>query len=256
MEFIDRTGEENVNFQGCKMKIIKYNNATNIIVEFQDKYKCKIISAYKEFKKGKIKNPYYPSVFNKGYMGQGEYNSRNKNGKQTVAYIKWKGMIERCYSEKSQEKHLTYKGCTVCEEWHNFQNFAKWYEENYYECNGEKMCLDKDILIKGNKIYSPKTCVFVPNTINVLFTKRQNKRGEYPIGVKHNKRDNSLIVTCSVDGKMKHIGYFPLNRPFQAFYTYKIFKEKYIKQVADEYKNKIPKKLYEAMYEYKVEIND
>ena len=61
--------------------------------------------------------------------------------------------------------------CSVYEGWHNFQNFAKWYEDNYYEIEEEQMHLDKDILVKGNKVYSPDTCVFVPETINGLFVK-------------------------------------------------------------------------------------
>lgn len=251
-----RLEEINVNYQGCKMKIIKYNNANDIMVEFQDEYKAKIKSAYKEFKKGNIKNPYYPSVLNKGYFGQGKYKSRGEDGKQTKAYIKWKGMLERCYDEKRHKNHPTYADCYVCKEWLNFQNFAEWFYKHYYECNGEKMCLDKDILIKGNKVYSPETCIFVPNNINVLFTKREKDRGKYPIGIRYCERDNALIVGCSVNGKMKHLGYFKSNEIEKAFNCYKEFKEKYIKQIADEYKDLIPKELYEALYKYEVEIND
>ena len=42
----------------------------------------------------------------------------------------------------------------------------------------------------------------------------------------------------------------------EAFLCYKTEKEKYIKEVADEFKPYIPQKLYEAMYNYKVEITD
>ena len=52
----------------------------------------------------------------------------------------------------------------------------------------------------------------------------------------------------------RNLGYF--ETPKEAFKSYKTFKEQYIKQVADEYKDKIPKKLYEAMYNWKVEITD
>ena len=98
-------------------------------------------------------------TFGVGVTGQGEYSHlvRKINGKHTKVYSVWHDMLGRCYNKKYQEKKPTYIGCTVCEEWHNFQNFAKWYEENYYEVNNEEMALDKDILIKGNKIYSPQT---------------------------------------------------------------------------------------------------
>ena len=122
------------------------------------------------------------------------------------------------------------------------------------------MHLDKDILYKGNKIYSPENCCFIPYRINLLFTKSDKTRGEYPIGITYDKRSDKIMVQCNTHennkSKKVHLGSFPLNRPFQAFYAYKTFKENYIKQVADEYKNLIPKKLYEALYKYKVEIND
>ena len=122
------------------------------------------------------------------------------------------------------------------------------------------MCLDKDILIKGNKIYSPNTCLIVPERINTLFIKCDNSRGEYPIGVVENQDKKSnyvgLTVFCCTLYERKYLGSFPINKPFQAFTCYKNFKENYIKQVADEYKDIIPQRLYDAMYKYEVEIND
>ena len=168
-------------------------------------------------------------------------------------------MLKRCYSKKCQKKQPAYKGCIVCEEWHNFQNFAKWYEENYYDVDGERMCLDKDILVKHNKIYSPDTCIFVPETINLLFTKRQNDRGESYIGT--SLAENSKYqVHCSiinpVTGKSKseYLGIYETQQ--KGFETYKYYKEKNIKQVADYYEKQIPEKLYKGMYNYEVEIND
>lgn len=262
-KFIDRTGEENYNNFGTLMKIVEYKEARDIIVEFQDEYKARVHTTYLHFKKGGVKNPYDKEVCGVGYYGQGKYKARGKDEKNTQAYRCWNHMMHRCYDpyEINKDKSLSYIDCYVCEEWLNFQNFAEWYEKNYYEIEGDWMCLDKDILYKRNKIYSPETCVFVPNNINVLFTKCDKMRGEYPIGVSYHKRRCALAVQCGIidengKGKRKHLGYFPLNRPFQAFYCYKQFKEKVIKQVADEYKELIPNKLYEAMYNYQVEIND
>ena len=121
------------------------------------------------------------------------------------------------------------------------------------------MHLDKDILIKGNKIYSPNTCIFVPERINKLFTKRQNDRGKYPIGTCWHKPSNKFIAQCSVldkenNRKEIHLGYYDTSE--EAFLVYKQFKEKYMRQIADEYKDLIPQKLYEIMYRYKVEMND
>lgn len=253
----DKAGEINMSNEGYEMKIVEYNNANDIIVEFQDKYKTKVHTQYVNFKKGVAKNPYHPSVYNVGYLGVGKYSRKT----HFEIYKCWKSMLQRCYDPYDLNKHPTYIDCCVCKEWLNFQTFARWYEENIYNCNNEVMCLDKDILNKNNKIYSPKTCIFVPHRINILFIKSDKTRGEYPIGVSYYKNYNKLIVKCNIldeNGKSnkKYLGYFPLDKPFQAFVVYKQFKEKYIKQVADEYKELISEKLYKAMIEYEVEIND
>lgn len=208
-----------------------------------------------------MKHPYDKSVYGVGYIGEGRYKARDNLCKQTIQYYYWSHMMTRCYNEKYLKTGPTYEKCEVCKEWHNFQNFAKWFDENYYDIGDGRIQLDKDILIKRNKIYSPETCVFVPNRINTLFVKRQNYRGKYPIGVSYYKRGKiNFLSQCYIFDREqnksthKNLGYF--NTPEEAFYAYKEFKEEYIKQVADEYKDKIPKKLYDAMYRYKVDIND
>ena len=251
----ERLGEENYNTNGTLMKIIKYNNALDIMVEFQDKYKFKINATYRWFKEGLIKNPYDRNTYGIGYLGEGKYNKKDYK----KIYNTWTDMLRRCYEPYFINKNLAYINCFVCDEWHNFQNFAEWYEGDYYEVNNQRMCLDKDILVKGNKIYSPSTCLIVPQVINQLFVKTRIKN-DLPIGVGlfDNKKTgkNYLVARCSVNGRPKSLGYFSLDNQIEAFNCYKQFKENYIKQVADEYKNLIPKKLYDAMYKYEIEIND
>ena len=130
--------------------------------------------------------------------------------------------------------------------------FEKWFDENYYEIEGETMNLEKDILVKGNRIYSPNTCVFAPRTINSLFLKNNIKRGELPIGV--NMIGNKYEAHMTRKNKSYHIAMSDTIEG--AFNAYKEAKEKEIKRVADEYKGKIPQKLYDAMYSYQVEITD
>lgn len=174
-------------------------------------------------------------------------------------------MLKRCYDEKRLIKQPSYKNCIVCEEWHNFQNFAKWYEENYYNIEDEIMCLDKDILCHNlklkNKIYSPKTCLIVPQRINVLFVGiKNNIKDKYDCGKNFDKRRKKFRARCNINKTNKNeasLGYY--DNPEEAFEAYKTFKESYIKQVADEYKSKypqFPQRLYEAMYSYQVEITD
>ena len=131
----------------------------------------------------------------------------------------------------------------------SYCDFKKWYEDNYYETKfGDKMCLDKDILIKNNKLYSPKTCIIVPERINLLFIYK-SKNG-LPCGVGYDKSRKKYRAQMN----NKFLGRF--DTPEEAFYSYKEAKEKEIKKVADEYKDDIPQKLYEAMYSYEVEITD
>lgn len=247
-----RIGEIRFNNNGEKMKIIEYINNRNITIQFEDGHV--VTAEYCNFKKGSIKNPYTKAIFHIGFFGEGKYKSKI-NGKRTRSYHIWKGMLERCYNDKCHIKNPTYKGCTVCNEWHNYQNFAKWYDENYYEIDNEIMAIDKDILHKGNKIYSPKNCIFVPQNINTLFIKCDSRRGNLPLGVCWNKASNKYQVYCN-DGSKKNIYLGLFNTILEAFNTYKKYKEQLIKEIADTYKDKIPKKLYDAMYAYIVEITD
>lgn len=248
---IDRIGKINTNKYGSKMTIIKYNNANNIVVEFEDGNT--VNSAYREFINGSISNLYDKTVYGVGYLGKGKYKVSD-NKVFNIRYKHWNSMLQRCYDSKYHNKKISYKGCTVCDEWHNFQVFAQWYDDNYYEVDNETMGLDKDILHKGNKIYSPENCIFVPEHINSLFTKRQNDRGDYPIGVSIHKKKGHFEARCSTINGRQYLGVY--NSPIQAFYIYRDYKEKHIKKIAEDYKDNIPIELYESMYRYKVEITD
>lgn len=254
MEKIDRTGEEKINNFGSKIKIITYRNYNDIDVYFEEYNWTKEHTQYGHFKKGNVKCPYERRYYGKGYIGEGKYKVEI-NRKYTKHYSVWNSMLQRCYSSKAIEKRPTYKGCSVCPEWHNFQLFSEWFDRNYYKIDGELMNLDKDILCKGNKIYSPSTCIFVPQKINTLFIKCDNSRGDLPIGVSYdNKSSKKYTAYCNTNEKQKFLGCY--DTPEKAFEVYKNSKENYIKEVAEEYKNVIPSKLYEAMLKYEVEIDD
>ena len=109
--------------------------------------------------------------------------------------------------------------------------------------------LDKDIICKECKIYSPETCAFVPADVNSLFIKNDIKRGIYPISVRKTK---SQRFTSRLNGK--HLGTF--DTPEEAFQAYKTAKEEYIKEVANKWKDLISDQVYQAMYNYQVEITD
>ena len=247
----ERLNKVGYNNNGERMIIIRYGNSNDIDVQFDD---ATIVEhkQYNDFKKRRIKNPMTPTVCGVGFIGIGRFKSVDENGKHTKCYDTWSSMYTRCYNPKFQEKYPTYENCTVCEEWNNYQMYGKWFEENYYEVENEKMALDKDILKKGNKVYSPDTCVFVPQSINKLFVKSNKIRGDYPIGVY--KYKDKFQAHLNKGNKLINLGYF--NTPEEAFLAYKEAKEQYIKEVAEEYKDKIPYRLYEALMNYEVEIDD
>lgn len=214
----------------------------NILIKFKDEWICREII---------IKNP-YSGPCGVGRMGGAK--TVDSNGKVKKSYNTWKGMIYRCYDQRDMNKYTTYRDCTVCDEWLCYANFERWWNDNYYEISNQEMNLDKDILFKGNKVYSPQTCVIVPQNINLLFINRKTKRGNLPVGVSYYKRDKKYIATLGELGEAHYLGLY--DTPIEAFGVYKQAKEKYIKAVADEYKDKIPQKLYDAMYKWEIEIDD
>lgn len=103
------------------------------------------------------------------------------NGKQVRCpfYSAWKSMLERCYSVILRARRPTYIGCSVVPEWHSFMVFKRWMEQQDWQ--GKH--LDKDLLIEGNKVYGPETCVFVGAKLNNFTIDRGAARGQWPLGV-------------------------------------------------------------------------
>lgn len=252
-----RIGEEKLNNQGCLMKIIDYKDCHNVTIQFQDEEKFSIITTYQCFEKGNIKNPYFPELYGVGYIGI-KYPTRNKK-KKSKEYAAWSTMLERGYSQRLKKIYPTYQETSVCKEWHNFENFYEWIhsQENFEKwLSGERWEVDKDIIVKGNKIYSPETCVLVPPSINNLFIKADAIRGDLPVGVKFHKQKQKYEVACSINGKQQYLA--TVTDPVKGFCLYKKVKEGHIKDKAEEAysKGEITKRCYEAMMNYQVEITD
>lgn len=243
-------GEIRKNTFGTEMKIIECNTQKNIIVEFLDDYHYRKTTTYTTFKSGNVKNPYDKKICNVGYMGKGKYHCKYSNGIHTLEYQNWIAMIRRCYDNNRKNIYSAYFGnCKVCNQWHDFQEFGKWYEENFYQVGMERMHIDKDILYPGNKIYSPETCLIVPQGINMLFLNKPNKRG-LPNGITQNQNG-----TYRAKYKEEELGtYNSLDEAYQA-YTYK--KKNHILSAAEAYRNSIPQKVYNAVihYEFRIELD-
>ena len=255
----NRVGCKNVNNQGHQMEIIEYNGCLDILVMFDNDKNNIVRTKYDLFKSGAVNNPNHIGKFG-GIIGKRIGVNSNKEIKKS--YDVWNSMHTRCNNSQYHELEPTYKDKYVCEDWIYYNKFKEWFDKNYYNLGEECMQLDKDILVKGNKVYSPETCIFVPQRINNLFTKTDAKRGEYPIGVYYKTKEKQLTSGMSYldeNGKKKYRGFGYFNTVEDAFNCYKTNKESYIKQVADEYKSKypnFPQKLYDAMYGYEVEITD
>ena len=173
-------------------------------------------------------------------------------GKNNKEYDLWTSMLKRCYSEKVHVKQPTYVGCTVSD---NFKHYAYFFEwcQTQIGFNASGYTLDKDLIIKGNKIYSEDNCLFLPQSLNKLLTKRQLHRGGLPIGVTKSS-NNNYMVRCKIDGSENYLGVF--NTPELAFNAYKTFKEAHIKEVAEKYKDTIDPRAYKALISYEVHIDD
>ena len=174
-------------------------------------------------------------------------------GKSTKEYSNWKRMLERCYSKAMQEKCPTYKKCFVDDKFKSFSYFYEWWQKQIgFGLKGWE--LDKDLLIKGNNIYSEESCVFLPQEINKILTNRKASRGKYPIGVNFELKSNKLRSQISINGKRKFLGYF--DSEIHAFNAYKLAKEMHMKDIAEKYKGIIDNKAYNALMSYEVNIND
>tara|TARA_R110001632_G_scaffold166585_1_gene285028 strand:- start:1076 stop:1714 length:639 start_codon:yes stop_codon:yes gene_type:complete len=146
-----------------KFKIVNYISAKNVKIRFVDTGQLMTASAG-DILRGKVKDRSKPTVYGVGFIGVGGYKSII-NGSRSRSYNIWVSMIQRCYSKKCQATNPTYKDCSVCDDWLDFQVFAKWFDDNYVD----GYHLDKDIKNKGNKIYSPENCLFVSQNENTAF---------------------------------------------------------------------------------------
>ena len=236
-------------------KILKYNNARNVEIQFsQTGYETTV--KLTNIKSGIIKDPYSPSVYGVGILGT-KYLS-TVNGVRTKEYTLWMDMLRRCYSDTYKKKNQTYIDCEVSNKFKSYEYFYEWCNKQIgfgVDGNGNQFQLDKDLLIKANKVYSESTCVFLPKEINSVLTKCTASRGEHLIGVCWHNTNKAFVARVHKNkGKPEHLGLF--NTEIEAFNAYKQAKEAYIKELANKWKDKIDPRAYNALMNYTVEITD
>lgn len=230
------------------VKVVGYECATKILVRFQDG--TEVFCRGGDLMNGEVWNPNEPSVAGRGYFGQGPH--RHGAGKNADReYRAWKGMFTRCYDDKYQEQKPTYIGCSVDPQWYNFQEFAEWcqwqigFKHNWH--------LDKDILKKGNKIYSPEFCVFVPNEVNCVLNSQKRSRGDYPIGVTFNAsgKYRAQWQEGGIQRYSKTVSDYMV-----AYQIYKQNKERVVKDVAERWKGLVDERVYTALMNFEVNVDD
>ena len=238
-----------------EFKILKYNDSGNVEIRFL-KTGYETVAQLGNIKSGNVKDPHAPSVCGVGILGA-KYPSK-VNGRNTKEYDLWQIMLQRCYSDVYKKKRPTYEGCEVSDNFLHYEYFYEWCHEQIgfgNDGNGNPFQLDKDLLIKGNKVYSEDSCVFIPQGINKVLTKRENMRGEHLIGVCWRDKSKAFVAVVSKNkGKPKHLGLFKTE--IEAFNSYKTAKETFIKEQANNWKSQIDIRAYNALMNYTVEITD
>lgn len=226
--------------------VISVKNCNDITVSFLNHPFEKIVSS-KNLRNGRIRNPYNPVVKGVGYVGLGIH-SPTINRQHTDSYKAWKSMLTRCYCEKYASRNNNYSDVTVCEEWHNFQNFAEWYTN--HEFYGRGYHLDKDLIVEGNKAYSPETCCLVPQEINSILCDRGSDRGALPIGVSFDKVRRKYGSKISMNGDIVFLGRY--ETPEEAHKAYVVAKEAHVKRRAEHWKPLISKRVYDSLLKWRV----
>lgn len=177
--------------------------------------------------------------------------------KSNVAYSIWNGIYNRCYCSEDS----TYEGAYMCDLWLNDKDaFAEWWSAEYYECDGESMAVDKDLLFPCNKEYAPDKCCILPQTLNTMLSnckkhklsKWRIAKKDLPLGVRYDSSMNMYYGEIKPFGHDEIIKLSYWNTPEEAFAEYKKFKQADILMMAAKYKNKVPKRVYEALC--KVEV--
>lgn len=178
-----------------KLIVKEYKTALSVKVEFLDTgFEC--VTTSRRIRDGNVKDLFFRSVLGVGFLGGSEFKSKVDN-RLTEEYSKWSAMIGRCYNKKRSDfKYYGGKGVSVCERWHNFQNFARWYRENK-PCGLEKAELDKDILGDGSA-YSPENCLIV--------SQEQNKKKAFAISCKLISPSGEIFNVHNVTDFCKKIG--------------------------------------------------
>ena len=199
-----------------------------------------------ELIRGKVKDYSLPSVCGVGIAGKSK---TSRNGVPLYEYALWCGVLRRCYGSDQSIKSPSYEGCTVSDNFKYFPYFKEWCNKQIgfgkYDWH-----IDKDLLVKGNIVYSEDTCIFLPRELNQVICTLKGKRGDFPIGVSYLPKRGKFRTRLG----STHLGCY--ETPEEAFCVYKHAKETHIKRLAEKWKDQIDHRAYQALINYQVEITD
>ena len=231
------------------IKILEYKNNKQVVIMFLN---TGFITeeSMGVIRSGHIRDSSLPTTCGFGYIDiEGASISRN----MTKEYRLWNNMVNRCYNEKELSRNPTYKDCHVSEDWRYLSNFKEWCNHQIGFGN-EGWHLDKDILVEDSKMYSPETCCFVPPEINVALTNNKSVRGSFPQGVIYNSTKTRYRARIQRGDKWESLGTY--DTPEEAFYAYKPVKEAHTQSLAEKWKDKIDHRVYEALMNWTINIDD
>ena len=237
-----------------KLEVIKYDNPREVTVRFLNTGYETVVEAG-QIRSGEVRDWLLPKAFGVGVVEDVDINLKETYPKHRQL---WQNMLNRCYNNNT-EYVGKYESCSVSETFLHFKHFRLWCDKqigfNYRDDKGKSFALDKDILVKGNLLYSENTCCFIPREINNLLLTTRKLRGDLPIGVQRTKaKVAKFIATLSKYGRQQKLGTY--DTPEEAFYVYKKEKESYIKEIANKWKDQIDTRVYDALMNYQVEITD
>ena len=232
------------------VEVTEYIDSPNITVKF--------------FNTGAIKNT-TASALTTGILKDSEVHDTHKYGVMDMPnelqkgkpkpreYSIWNGIRQRCYNENNRDNLMSYKGIKMSDNFKLYSYFKEWCHKQI-GFNEDGWHLDKDILVKGNKVYSEDTCCFVPPEINCTITNNKSVRGRFPQGVTYNRTKTRYRAKIRRGAKLESLGTY--DTPEEAFYAYKPIKEACIKSLAEKWKDKIDPRVYESLMRWEINITD
>lgn len=175
------------------IRIIDRRSSIDITVEFLNTGN-RIRATMSAIKRGRVRDPMARSVYGVGYIGDRYATKGYKD-----IYKRWGNMLGRCYL-KTHASYQGYgaKGVHVDQEWHDFRNYRDWFLERTSELCSADMEFEVDKDLKGGMLYSPDTCVILPEYLNsaIIVLTGKTTNNPYP-GVFFNKHNNKYSARIS-----------------------------------------------------------